>query len=294
MLRQPSHDAGTSSRQLPVILAPHADELLSSWISRHASFYAIPPLGMLRHCLPEVSSLRSADRNVTATQVTRLAGIFSTEPATLRRMTFSNVAPASRRLIAARPLQSCSAYHPSDHEPGPTLRNQLLGWRITCPLCAGLLRHSGRHDRPSPFGRYHGTALIGERLLDDEAERGVRTWTSPTEIARLLLMRRVPRPIPRGYEPWRFRVLGAIIPYLDDVVATERRSLPTPANPILPLHLRSALLAGVAIVERAGPEMLQMLRGQMMGQNKARFSSAIDEITTHTCRSVAPSQLQLI
>ncbi|WP_325051667.1 TniQ family protein [Sinorhizobium meliloti] len=84
MLRQPSHDAGTSSRQLPVILAPHADELLSSWISRHASFYAIPPLGMLRHCLPEVSSLRSADRNVTATQVTRLAGIFSTEPATLR------------------------------------------------------------------------------------------------------------------------------------------------------------------------------------------------------------------
>ncbi|RVH53226.1 hypothetical protein CN212_02600 [Sinorhizobium meliloti] len=108
------------------------------------------------------------------------------------------------------------------------------------------------------------------------------------------VIRRVPRPIPRGYEPWRFRVLGAIIPYLDDVVATERRSLPTPANPILPLHLRSALLAGVAIVERAGPEMLQMLRGQMMGQNKARFSSALDEITTHTCRSVAPSQLQLI
>ncbi|WP_234835882.1 hypothetical protein [Sinorhizobium meliloti] len=51
-------------------------------------------------------------------------------------------------------------------------------------------------------------------------------------------------------------MLGAIIPDLDDVVATERRSLPTPANPILPLHLQPALLAGVAIVERAGPEML--------------------------------------
>lgn len=37
--------------------------------------------------------LRSADRNLTATQVIRLAGIFSTEPATLRRLTFSNVAP---------------------------------------------------------------------------------------------------------------------------------------------------------------------------------------------------------
>lgn len=48
MLRPPSHDAGTSSRRLPVTLAPHADELLSSWISRHASFYAIPPLGRFK------------------------------------------------------------------------------------------------------------------------------------------------------------------------------------------------------------------------------------------------------
>lgn len=48
------------------------------------------------------------------------------------------------------------------------------------------------------------------------------------------------------------------------------------------------------LVERAGPEMLQMLRGQMMGQNQVRFSSAIDEITTHTCKLMASSQLQLI
>lgn len=292
MLRQPSHDAGTSSRHLPVTLAPHADELLSSWISRHAEFYAVPPLVMLRHCLPEASSLHGVDRDLNGDKVIRLAAMFSTEPATVRRMTFSNIAQSSRRLIAARPLQSCSACHPGDHEPRPILRSQLLGWRITCPLCGDVLRHSAEHDRPSPFDRYRGAALIGERLLDDEAERGVRTWTSPAEIARLLLMRRVPRPLPRGYEPWRFRVLGAIIPDLDDVV--ERRSLPTPASPILPLNLRPALLAGVAIVERAGPEMLKMLRANMMGQNQARFSSAIDEIMTPASRSMASSQLQLI
>ncbi len=40
--------------------------------------------------------------------------------------------------------------------------------------------------------------------------------------------------------------------------------------------------------------MLQMLRGQMMGQNQVRFSSTIDEIITRTCRSVASSHLQLI
>jgi hypothetical protein len=58
----------------------------------------------------------------------------------------------------------------------------------------------------------------------------------------------------------RFRVLGAIIPDLDDVVAEQQETLPTPAKPILPLHLRPALLAGVAIFERAGPEMLRMQR----------------------------------
>ncbi len=36
------------------------------------------------------------------------------------------------------------------------------------------------------------------------------------------------------------------------------------------------------LVERAGPEMLQMLRGQMMGQNQVRFTSTIDEIITRT------------
>jgi len=38
----------TPPRQLPVCLPPHSDELLSSWISRHAAFYAVPPLAMLK------------------------------------------------------------------------------------------------------------------------------------------------------------------------------------------------------------------------------------------------------
>lgn len=72
--------------------------------------------------------------------------------------------------------------------------------------------------------------------------------------------------------------MGAIVTGLDDVIACEGKSLPTPANPILPLHLRPALLAGVAIVERAGPQMLRMLHGQMMGQNQLRFGNIAAEI----------------
>ncbi len=108
--------------------------------------------------------MHAADRSLNDGQILRLAAILSTEPATMRRMTFSNVGPSSRRLVAGKPLQSCSACHPGDHEPRPVLRSQLLGWRITCPMCGGPLRYAGRQDRPSPFRRYHGAALIGERL----------------------------------------------------------------------------------------------------------------------------------
>ncbi len=48
--------------------------------------------------------------------------------------------------------------------------------------------------------------------------------------------------------------------------------LPSPARPILPLHQWPALLAGVAIVKRVGPEMLQMLRSHTVGENRTRFS----------------------
>lgn len=34
-----------------------------------------------------------------------------------------------------------------------------------------------------------GAALIEERLLDDEAERGIRSSPSPVRLARLLLVR---------------------------------------------------------------------------------------------------------
>ena len=132
-----------------------------------------------------------------------------------------------------------------------------------------------------------------ETLLDDEAEHGIVTWTSPTEIARLLLMRRIPRPIPRESDLWRFRVLGAIIPNLDGIIAAEQENLPTPASPILRLHMRPALLAGIAIVERAGPEMLRMLRRHMMGDNKFRFIETTERIIAQA-RWPRSLQMQLI
>lgn len=284
----------TPPRQLPVRLPPYTDELLSSWISRHAAFYAVPPLVMLRHSLPETSSVRAADLHLSGDEEIRLTSMFAIEPAALRRMTFIDVPKSSHRLLAARPTQFCTSCSPGGAEPAPIQRTQLLGWRITCPMCGDLLRAENGRELPSPFPQYRVAALRGEKLLDDEAERGTRTWTSPIEIARLLLMRRVTWPLPREHELWRYRVLGAIIPDLDHVVAAEQENLPTPAKPILPLHLRPALLAGVAIVERAGPEMLRMLRGHTMGGNRTRFSDAAENIIARAGKLRASGQMQLI
>lgn len=284
----------TPLRQLPVRLPPYPDELLSSWIGRHAAFYAVPPLVMLRHCLPEASSLRAADLHLSSDQEVRLANMFATQPAVVRRMTFTNIARSSHRLIAARPRQVCTNCSPGGVEPAPVLRSQLLGWRITCPLCGSQLRDAGDREFPSPFRQHRIAALRGEKLLDDEVERGTRTWASPSETARLLLMRRITWPPPREKDLWRFRVLGAIIPDLDHVIAKQKENLPTPAKPILPLHLRPALLAGVAIVERAGPEMLRMLRVHMMGDNRLRFTDAAENMIAQARGPRAASQMHLI
>ena len=114
------------------------------------------------------------------------------------------------------------------------------------------------------------------------------------ELACLLLMRRVPWPLPRDAELWRYRVLGAIIPDLDDVIAREESFPPSTRNPILPLHIRPALLAGVAIVERAGPEMLKMLQTHTFGHNRSRFIETTDHLINPAFGLPGPRQMQLI
>ncbi|WP_246660604.1 TniQ family protein [Nitratireductor sp. XY-223] len=160
-------------RQLPVRLSPVTDELLSSWIIRHAAFYAVPPLAMLRHCLPEASSLRTTDLLLSDDQESRLASMFAIEPAIVHRMTFANVAQSSHRLIATRPIQVCTNCRKGHTEPTPILRSQLLGWYITCPLCGNQLSDVDGRKLPSPFRQYRGAALRDEKLLDDEAKCGI-------------------------------------------------------------------------------------------------------------------------
>lgn len=284
----------TGQRPLPVTLPPATDELLSSWIGRHARFYDVTPLEMLRHCLPDSRSLCAADMNLTDDQIRRLTTVFSSDPHIVRRMTFVNVAPPARRLVAATPAQHCEKCASERGDADIVMRSRLSGWRITCPVCGDPLRDLDDCPAPYPFKHHWNAALRGERLLDDEAERSVSTWASPAEIARLLLMRRRPDSVHQDTRLEDFRVLGVVIPELDDVVAGMRIPLPSPASPILPIHLRPALLAGVAIVERSGPAMIEMLHARLIGENRTRFGRLAGPMIADIQGTPRPIQLHLM
>jgi hypothetical protein len=144
------------------------------------------------------------------------------------------------------------------------------------------------------FCSYWSAALRGEELVDAEAESRHQPWASPIDIARLLLMRSNPktvRPEKRNSSP---RILGVILPELETVVAKSGTSLPSPDKPILPLNLRPALLAGIAIVERAGPAILEMLHACTLGENRAHFGKLAVQMLAQNRMSADPQQLQLI
>ncbi len=269
-------------------------ELLSSWISRHADFYGVTPLTMLRHGLPEATSLGPIDLALTKAQANQIAVMFGACPKLVRSLSVADAPKAAHRFISKGPMQRCARRTDSGADLLPVLRSELQGWRITCPHCGEPYQDKTTSDGDRTLAPYLAAARRGEALLDNHAERSVETWLPPLEIARLLLMRRIPWSPPRDCDFLRYRLLGAIVPDFDDLLNKETAFPFSPKHPILPLHIRPALLAGVAIIDRAGPLMLKMLQGHMMGDNENRFVMATDLLVTPALEWGPPQQFQLI
>jgi TniQ len=258
-----------------------ADEILSSWIARHAAFYGVPPIYILRHIFPEPVSLSTVDLRLTEDQRDQIAHVFRTNPTAINKMTLADITPSVRRMLAVRAIQFCATCLEGGR-PNAIRRVQFFGWRLTCTLCGDLL-FDGEHKKkpPRPFRHLLNSALYGEKLIDDEAVSKCRAWASPTQIARLLMMRRVPQRLSDNTRQEQFRVLGAVIPEFDDI-ASEQQKIPSARTPVLSLMLRPALLAGVSIVTRKGPEMLDALQRHTLGENRARFSTLVEAMLGYT------------
>lgn len=220
--------------------------------------------------------------------------MFSTTATRVRNMTFGNVSQSLHHYIATKPAHVCMGCCLPGAAPKPVLRSQFASWRITCDNCGDRLLDDDTHSYASLIERYQAIALYGEKLLDDEIERSVTCWTSPTRIAQLLLMRRFTGAVCHQGRYWRFRILGEVIPEFDDICGPGQQLLPSASSPILPLHICLLWLAGVAIVEQAGPAMLDALRWLMLNSNGIDFGETAKLVPVTRGITNFTRQMQLI
>lgn len=281
--------AGSSPKPLPVVLRPVPDELLSSWLARHAILYRIAPIHLLRHCLADRPAMPSTvDLGVTDEVANGLAFHLRCEPTDIRRMTHADMGTAAAHLVSRKSIQTCETCCAKNHvpsQPDPVLRTSRRGWRITCPLCGSRLSEvetptieAGRTVL-DPRDSIWDEALEGERLLERYLTSDNETSLAALAALRMLL---VPRHGPFGDDRRqgpRPRALGVLVPGFDDII--ERYQLGGACAPhvIVPLHARPALLAGFRrLIEKPRPKFW-ILYTAMVGAYRLRFETLAAKAT---------------
>jgi len=274
-----------ATKALPVVLKPVDDELLSSWIIRHAEFYRITPLGMLRHCVPEAASLRAADLRLNAEQADRIAHIFRSTPAEIRSMTHAEAPESAARLLASKPIQicrTCADENARRDAATARLRSSLEGWRITCRVCGSELDELDEHgercprELPAPFTGLWDKALHGQGLLENAIIHNTWPWASPIHVLRLLLVRRCCKTADLMAGIVDGRTANLVIPGFDETVHRLGLGPLRQTRLIIPMVLRPALLAAVSIVIDQGPDALEVLSKGPIGGYRYQF----DKIAT--------------
>lgn len=250
---------GTSVRQLPVVLPPLADELLSSWLNRHANFYRVSGGHLLRHCSLEAGSLRDLDLKLTPHDQRRLAHLFRYDPRAIRKMTQSQGRSHPAGLIATvRPMQACrcciSRHRVDPVTRGARLRSWMEGWRMGCPVCGTAMEDSRplnlltRTDPGNPFlVRVAELARQGELMVTRAARLG-RPGKPVIALMRSLLLPRASRSREASSAGEIPRLLDTVVPGFDRFLHQSHPGFRRPGTLLLPISIRIPVLAGVAEV----------------------------------------------
>jgi len=247
-------------RPLPVVLPALRDELLSSWLSRHAVFYGVYGGQLLRRCGVNAPSLRHLDLCLSRNNVHRLAATFRCDPTTIRRMT---QLPSGRRpdgLIATvRPMQFCGRcivrHRAVEVTRGARLRSWMEGWRLSCPVCGGRLKDARpidvltKVDADDPFlASVADLARRGERLVDAVIGKAGPAGVLITALLRLLLAPREATSEDRQDRSTIPRLLDAVVPGFDAHLRQHHPGFHRPGTLLLPISIRVPVLAGASIV----------------------------------------------
>ena len=246
-------------RQLPVVLSTLPDELLSSWLGRHAHFYGVSGTHMLRHCNLEARSLRSLDLALSPYDQRHLAHAFRCDPRSIRKMTQSRDGIHPAGLIATtRPMQVCgrcvSRHRATPATSGALLRSWMEGWRIHCPVCGTAMQDARpldlltRIDPGHPLlDRVAVHARQGELMMVKAMRKG-RTGKPLIALMRNLLLPRTSQPKEATHAGQIPRLLDTVVPGFDRYLRHSHPDFRRPGTLLLPISIRLPVLAGVARV----------------------------------------------
>lgn len=282
-------------RPLPVVLKAQPDELLSSWLARHATYYGVARRRLLNHVGLSAPSLEALDHEVSLGQQIVLAGFFHCEPAEVAAMSHVAVREDLRRLIRRSvPLQECRNCARSAelaNAPGAIGRSWMQGWRVTCRACGGpLIDAVGSQETETKVGVFHEywrSAREGEELLERHAFGFDATALSPLAILRLLLVPRWPEPNELWDAYRQTRLLNVLVPGFDDMVHRFGAKAVMSRRPFLPIALRVPLLAGVAIAMRDPAQTISRLRTRTRSHGNQRFTEIEAELGTGSANPVS-------
>ena len=212
-------------RALPLIAPPRADELLSSWLTRIAQDYYIPPRGLLTHMGLSSPSVERLDLTLTLAQAIAMSGFVRQPADAIIGMTHTKLPADCQTLLRVKHPQqscrSCASQLKRDDAAGAILKSWMQGWRVTCRACGGAIADVWSDvDRagPTAFGRLEEEARAGEEIIETYAGRRRSFQVSPATMLRLLLLRRRPTPQEIRDQPeLPRRLIGTIIPEFDAI-----------------------------------------------------------------------------
>ena len=283
-------------RPLPVILPPLTDELLSSWISRHATFLGVSGARLLKHYHIEVPTLRDLDLSLSRRHAAVLAGALRCSPHLVRNMMQSRGGRVHSGLVGIRqPAQICRAcehrHAANAVTRGARLRNWMEGWRITCPICGAALedfRLYTRLFRADPLDallvQIRSTARHGEQIVDRACVRHSDN-SIHTALMRSLLSPQAPGTTIRRAPGALSRLLDLVVPGSNDFF---RRLAPEiwPCNSrILPLSVRIPVLAGVAEVSSRPEYWVERLVGAAAPPHQIRLRHCLGTLAAYDYRA---------
>lgn len=255
-------------RALPLISPPRADELLSSWLTRIAQDYYIPPRGLLTHMGLSSPSVERLDLTLTFAQAIAMSGFVRQPPDAIIGMTHTKLPVDCQTLVRVRHPQqscrSCALQLKRDGAAGAVLKSWMQAWRATCRACGGTIADIwsdvDRAGLPAS-GRLEEEARAGEEIVEAYAGRRQSFEVSPATMLRLLLLRRRPTPQEIRDQPeLPRRLIGTIIPDFDAIADDHGLNTAIGRSPVLPMTIRRRLLAGLTLVMKDPLVQLSRLR----------------------------------